>query len=107
MGYKAAHPREEQGEAEMRLTPIVLAIFGAMIGSSAAIAVTYSSSPFSKIIATARLPDGDNPEVYFGVRVGTLWSREAADLIIAIDGFYYQYSRTVEMKVGKTATILY
>jgi hypothetical protein len=52
----------------MRLAPIVLAIFGAMIGSSAAIAVTYSSSPLSKIIATARLPDRDNPEVYFGVR---------------------------------------
>jgi hypothetical protein len=27
-----------------------------MIGSSAAIAVTYWSSPFSKIIVTARLP---------------------------------------------------
>jgi len=48
----------------MRVASIALAIFGA----SEAVAVTYSSSPFSKIIATAKLPYRDNLEVYFTVR---------------------------------------
>jgi hypothetical protein len=90
----------------MRVAPIALAIIWAMLGSSEAVAVTYSSSPFSKIIATARLPYRDNPEVYFTVRAGALWSG-GVDLTTAGDGFYYQYSGTVELKIGMADTILY
>jgi mannose-6-phosphate isomerase-like protein (cupin superfamily) len=90
----------------MRVASIALAIFGAMLVSSEAVAVTYSSSPFSKIIATARLPYRDNPEVYFTVRAGALWSG-GVDLTTAGDGFYYQYSGTVELKIGMADTILY
>ena len=90
----------------MRVASIALAIFGAMLGSSEAVAVTYSSSPFSKVIATARLPYRDNPEVYFTVRAGALWSG-GVDLTTAGDGFYYQYSGTVELKIGMADTILY
>jgi hypothetical protein len=58
----------------MRAAPIAIAIFGAIFGSSEAVAVTYSSSPCSKIIATATLPYRDNPEVYFSIHAGALWS---------------------------------
>ena len=49
----------------MRVAPVALAIFGTILGSSEAVAATYSSSPFSRIIATATLPYRDDPEVYF------------------------------------------
>jgi mannose-6-phosphate isomerase-like protein (cupin superfamily) len=90
----------------MRLAPMAFAIFGAMLGSSEAVAVTYSSSPFSKIIATARLPAHDNPQVYFSVRVGTMWSDES-DLTAASDGIYYQYSGTVKIEAGGLRAILH
>jgi hypothetical protein len=75
----------------MRVAPIVLAIFGAMLASSEAVAVaaTYSSSHLSKIIATATVPNRDNPQRYFSVRAGTLWSSET-DQITPSDGIYYQ-----------------
>jgi mannose-6-phosphate isomerase-like protein (cupin superfamily) len=78
-----------------------------MLGSSEAVAVTYSSSHFSKIIATAKVPDHVNPQVYFSVRAGAVWSG-GVDLTTVSDGFYYQYSGTVEMKIGMAAgAILY
>jgi hypothetical protein len=77
----------------MRVVVVSLAIFGALLGASEAVAVTYSSSHFSRVISTARLPDRDNPQVYFTVRAGTLWS-DAADLTADGDGFYYQCSGT-------------
>jgi mannose-6-phosphate isomerase-like protein (cupin superfamily) len=52
------------------------------------------------------LPYRDNPEVYFTVRAGALWSG-GVDLTTAGDGFYYQYSGTVELKIGMADTILY
>jgi hypothetical protein len=45
------------------MAPIALAIFGAMLGSSEAVAVTYLCSQLSKTIATARLSDRDNLQV--------------------------------------------
>jgi hypothetical protein len=90
----------------MRVAPIVLSIFGAMLASSEAVAATYSSSHFSKIIATATVPDRDNPQLYFSVRAGTLRSGEM-DQITPSDGIYYQYSGTVEIKIGIAGTILY
>src|ERR1700758_5207509 len=90
----------------MRVAPIVLAIFGAMLASSEAVAATYSSSHFSKIIATATVPNRDNPQLYFSIRAGTLWSSET-DQITPSDGIYYQYSGTVEITIGIGSTILY
>jgi hypothetical protein len=72
----------------MRMAPIALAIFGAMLGSSEAVAVTYSCSQLSKTIATARLSDRDNLQVYFSIRAGTLWSG-TVNLTTVDDGFYY------------------
>jgi mannose-6-phosphate isomerase-like protein (cupin superfamily) len=90
----------------MRVAPIILAIFGAMLASSEAVAATYSSSHFSKIIATATVPNRDNPQLYFSIRAGTLWSSET-DQITPSDGIYYQYSGTVEITIGIGSTILY
>jgi mannose-6-phosphate isomerase-like protein (cupin superfamily) len=90
----------------MRVAPIVLAIFGAMLACSEAVAVTYSSSHFSKIIATASVPNRDNLQLYFGIRAGTVWSGEM-DQITPSDGIYYQYSGTVDMKIGTAGAMLY
>jgi hypothetical protein len=75
----------------MRVVPVSLAIFGALLGFSQAVAATYSSSSFNRVISTARLPGRDNSQVYFSVRAGTLWSG-AVDLTTDGDGVYYQCS---------------
>ena len=90
----------------MRVVVVTLAFFGALLGASEAVAATYSSSHLSRVISTARLPGGDNPQVYFVVRAGTLWSG-AADLTADGDGFYYQCSGTAELKVGLSGKILH
>jgi hypothetical protein len=86
----AYRPRDLRGDAR---------VFGS--GRSHLLVLT-----FSRIIATAKLPYRDNPEVYFTVRAGALWSG-GVDLTTTGDGFYYQYSGTVELKIGMADTILY
>jgi mannose-6-phosphate isomerase-like protein (cupin superfamily) len=90
----------------MRVVPVGLAIFGALLGASEAVAVTYSSSHFSQIIATAKLPERDNAQLHLCVRAGTLWSG-SVDLTTDGDGFYYQYSGSVEMKIEMASTLLH
>jgi hypothetical protein len=77
----------------MHIVPVSLAIFGVLLGSSEAVAITYSSSDFSRVISTARLRGGDYPQLYFSVRAGTLWSG-TVDLTNEDDGVYYQCSGT-------------
>jgi hypothetical protein len=47
----------------MRVAPIALAIFGAMLGSSEAVAVTYSSSPFSNDCESDPPPQGKGTQL--------------------------------------------
>jgi hypothetical protein len=77
-----------------------------MLASSQAIAGTYSSSQFSKIIAADTVPNHDDLQLYFSVRAGTFWSTEI-DEVATADGVYYQYFGTVEILVGDAKKILY
>jgi mannose-6-phosphate isomerase-like protein (cupin superfamily) len=90
----------------MRVAPVVLATFGAMLATSQAVALTYSSSHLSKIIAAETMPDRGNLQLYFSVRAGTLQAGKV-ELTTPSDGVYYQNSGTVELKIGISSTILY
>jgi hypothetical protein len=52
----------------MRQWRAVLAAFVATLASSQAIAGTYSSSQFSKVIAHEVLPNYDDFQLYFSIR---------------------------------------
>jgi mannose-6-phosphate isomerase-like protein (cupin superfamily) len=90
----------------MRLRDATFALFGAMLASSQAVAGTYSSSQFSKIIAAETIPNHDDFQLYFSVIAGTFWSTEV-DEVAKADGIYYQYFGTVEILVGDARKILY
>jgi mannose-6-phosphate isomerase-like protein (cupin superfamily) len=87
----------------MRLTAIVLVVYGTALASSEAVAVTYSSSPLAKIIATKTLPELRNS--HFRIISNTFSSGEI-DEISPSDGIYYQYSGKVEMNIGLAHAIL-
>lgn len=90
----------------MRPRDAIFALFGVILASSQAIAGTYSSSQFSKIIAAANVPNHDDFQLYFSVRAGTFWNTEINEVVTA-DGVYYQYLGTAEILVGDTRKILY
>jgi mannose-6-phosphate isomerase-like protein (cupin superfamily) len=94
-----------KGGRGMRLRDATFALFGAMLASSQAIAGTYSSSQFSKIIAADIVPNHDDLQLYFSVRAGTFWSTEI-DEVATADGVYYQYFGTAEILVGDARKIL-
>ena len=83
----------------MRLRDVVFAVFGAMLASSQAVAGTYSSSQFSKVIVAEVVPNHDEFQLYFTVRSGTFWGDEM-DGVAPSDGVYYQYLGTVEISIG-------
>jgi mannose-6-phosphate isomerase-like protein (cupin superfamily) len=90
----------------MRLRDGIFALFGAMLASSQAVAGTYSSSQFSKVISTEIVPNHNDLQLYFSVRSGTFWNAET-DGVAPGDGVYYQYFGTVEISVGDARRILY
>jgi mannose-6-phosphate isomerase-like protein (cupin superfamily) len=90
----------------MRLRDATFALFGAMLASSQAVAGTYSSSPFSKIIAAEIVPNHDDFQLYFSVRAGTFWNTEI-DEVATADGVYYQYFGTAEILIEDTRKTLY
>jgi hypothetical protein len=82
----------------MRLGAIILAIFGAALASSETMAITtYSSSPLSKMIVTATVPDRNDAPLYFTIREGILQSGNMRGVAPG-DGMYYQSSGTAEIK---------
>src|ERR1051326_7211219 len=89
----------------MRLRHAVIAL-AAMLASSEAVAETYSSSTFSKVIANEVVPSRDDFQLYFSVRAGTFWGSEI-DEVAPSDGVYYQYFGTVEILVGDAQRVLY
>jgi mannose-6-phosphate isomerase-like protein (cupin superfamily) len=91
----------------MRLKDATVALFGATLAlSSQAISGTYSSSQFSKVIATETVPNQEPLQLYFSVRAGTFWSEEIEEVAPG-DGIYYQYFGSVEILLGDARKVLY
>jgi hypothetical protein len=86
--------RPAQGEVEMRLRAIVLALLSLTTVSFQSRAVTtYSSSFLEKRIATATIPDRNDMVLYFSVVVGTFKGTEIHGVAVG-DGIYYQLTGT-------------
>jgi mannose-6-phosphate isomerase-like protein (cupin superfamily) len=90
----------------MRLRDATFALFGALLASSQAVAGTYSSSQFSKIIASEIVPNHEEFQLYLSVRAGTFWNTEI-DEVATADGVYYQYFGTVEILIEDARKVLY
>jgi mannose-6-phosphate isomerase-like protein (cupin superfamily) len=90
----------------MRLRDTAFAVIGVMLAASQAIAGTYSSSQFAKVVAAAVVLNLDEYQLYFTVRAGTFWGNEM-DGTAPSDGVYYQYTGTVEMLIGDARKILH
>lgn len=90
----------------MRLAAVVLAVLGLTLVSSDALAITtYSSSPFSKMIATGTVPDRNDAPLYFSILSGT-FAPGTMQEVAGSDGIYYQFSGTGKINKGGTIAIL-
>lgn len=91
----------------MRPGNAIVTLFGAMLAlSSQAISGTYSSSQFSKVIATETVLNQEQFQLYFSVRAGTFRNEEIEEVAPG-DGVYYQYFGSVEILLGDARKVLY
>jgi mannose-6-phosphate isomerase-like protein (cupin superfamily) len=95
-----------EGEVEMRLRAITLALLGiTLVSSEAAAITTYSTSVLQKIIAFATVPDRNDTPLYFNVRAGILKTNKVQEISFG-DGIYYQLSGSAEIKIKGKITDL-